>query len=106
MIFYFIKQREGGGGESRERERDGEREGHGGERGRGGGGGEEGGERADSHLKGTKQLLVYCHHAPSIIVVTAVVGGREQRDQLPLGKELIPIFYHLRVTGGREKERD
>ena len=68
--FFISLNRERGVGEraERERERWGER-----------GGGGEGGERADSHLKGTKQLLVNCHHASSIIVVTAVVGGREQR---------------------------
>ena len=33
--------------------------------------------RADSNLKGTEQLLIYFHYAPSIIILIAVVGGRE-----------------------------
>ena len=46
-------------------------------------------------LEGAEELFVHCHHAPCVVIVSTVVGCREESDQLPPGKELIPVFHHL-----------
>jgi len=52
-------------------------------------------KRSVSYLKGAHKGLVNTHHASCIVKLPAVVGGREQRDQLSLGKELITVFNNL-----------
>ena len=46
-------------------------------------------------LKATHERLVNRHHGTSVVKLPAVVGGREQRHQLPSGEELVPILHHL-----------
>merc|ERR1712176_117661 len=36
-------------------------------------------------LEGAHERLVHRHHAASVVELAAVVGGREEGDQLPLG---------------------
>lgn len=57
-------------------------------------------ERVLLYLEGAHQRFIHAHHAPSIVKLAAVVGSREQRHQLPLGKELVTIFNHLEEGGG------
>lgn len=49
------------------------------------------------YLEGAHEGFVHAHHAAGIVKLSAVVGSREQRHQLPLSEELIAIFYHLGV---------
>ena len=48
-----------------------------------------------SYLEGAHQGFVHAHHAAGVVELSAVVGSREQSHQLPLGEELITVFYHL-----------
>lgn len=48
-----------------------------------------------SYLEGAHQGFVHAHHAARVVKLAAVVRSREQRHQLPLGKELVAVFYHL-----------
>lgn len=48
-----------------------------------------------SYLEGAHQGFIHAHHAAGVVELPAVVGSWEQSHQLPLGKELITIFYHL-----------
>lgn len=48
-----------------------------------------------SYLEGAHQGFIHAHHAACVIKLAAVVWSREQSHQLPLGKELVTIFYHL-----------
>lgn len=48
-----------------------------------------------THLERAKQRLVDAHHCTSIVEFTTIVGGAEQRDQLPLREELVSIFHNL-----------
>lgn len=56
------------------------------------------------YLEGAHQRLIHTHHAPGIVKLAAVVGSREQRHQLPLGKELVTIFNHLEEKGGGHRQ--
>ena len=47
------------------------------------------------HLEAAHERLIYAHHCPCIVELPAVVGRRENGNQLPLGKELIAIFHYL-----------
>lgn len=47
-------------------------------------------------LEGAHQRLVHRHHGTRVVELSAVVGRREERDQLPLGEELVPVFHDLR----------
>jgi len=46
-------------------------------------------------LETAHQRLVHRHHTAGVVELAAVVGGREECDELALGEELIPVFYHL-----------
>lgn len=48
-----------------------------------------------TYLEGAHEGLVHTHHAAGVVELSAVVGSREQRHQLPLGEELVTVFYHL-----------
>lgn len=48
-----------------------------------------------SYLEGAHQGFVHAHHAARVVKLAAVVRSREQRHQLPLGKKLVAVFYHL-----------
>jgi hypothetical protein len=48
-----------------------------------------------TNLEGTQQALVDAHHGTSVVELATVVGGAEQSDQLPLGKELVAVFDNL-----------
>merc|ERR1719474_8195 len=47
------------------------------------------------YLERTHECFVDRHHAPGIVELPAVVGRREEGDQLPLGKELVAVLDHL-----------
>ena len=47
------------------------------------------------YLEGAHESLVHAHHGAGVVELPAVVGGREQCDELPLGEELVAVFYHL-----------
>lgn len=55
-----------------------------------------------SHLEGAHQGFIHAHHAAGVVELSAVVWSREQSHQLPLGKELIAIFYHLGASDTQE----
>lgn len=50
------------------------------------------------NLERTEQRLIDAHHRTCIVKLTTVVGRREQRHKLPLGKELVAILYDLVCT--------
>lgn len=56
-------------------------------------------------LEGAHQGFVHAHHATGVVKLPAVVGSREQSHQLPLGEELIPIFYHLGASDTQESAK-
>lgn len=47
------------------------------------------------NLKTAAQIFIYTHHSTTIIELSAVIRGREYRDQLPLIEKLISVFYNL-----------
>ena len=49
----------------------------------------------DIYLEGAHECLVHRHHAPGVIKLSTVVGGREQGDQLPFGEKLVTVFDNL-----------
>lgn len=46
-------------------------------------------------LEGAQQGLIDTHHRAGIVEFTTVVWRREQRDKLPLSKELVAVFDNL-----------
>lgn len=48
-----------------------------------------------TNLKRAHERLVDGHHSACIIELAAVVRGRKEGNQLPLGKELITVFHDL-----------
>ena len=46
-------------------------------------------------LEGTHQALIDCHHGTRIVEFTAIVGSREDGDELSPGKELVAILDDL-----------
>lgn len=54
-------------------------------------------------LETAHERLVHGHHGACIVKLAAVVGRREQRDQLSLSKELVTIFDNLRETSVKIK---
>lgn len=50
---------------------------------------------SQTHLKRAEQALINAHHGTGIIELAAVIGRTEQRDQLPLGEELVSVFDDL-----------
>ena len=57
-------------------------------------------------LEGAHERLVDRHHAAGVVELATVVGRREQRHQLPLGEELVPVLHHLAIRqGDRECEQ-
>lgn len=50
-----------------------------------------------SHLEGAHERLVHAHHGTGVVKLSAVVGSREQSDELPLCEKLITIFHHLKT---------
>lgn len=49
-----------------------------------------------THLKGAHESLIDAHHGAGVVKLPAVVGGREQGDQLTLGKEFIAVLHDLK----------
>lgn len=52
--------------------------------------------KALTHLEGTHESLIHAHHGACVVKLPAVVGCREEGDELALGKELVAILHHLR----------
>jgi hypothetical protein len=48
-----------------------------------------------AHLEGAEQTLVHAHHRARIVELAAVVGCAEERNELPLGEELVAVLYDL-----------
>lgn len=48
-----------------------------------------------SYLERTQQTLIHAHHCTSIVKLSTVIGRAEERDQLPLREEFIPVFNDL-----------
>lgn len=46
-------------------------------------------------LEGAHQSLIDTHHGTGVVKLSAVVGGREERDELALGKELVSLLDDL-----------
>ena len=55
-----------------------------------------------SYLEGAHEGLVHAHHAPRVVKLPAVVRSREERHQLPLGKELVAVLHDLRARNTQE----
>ena len=49
-------------------------------------------------LERAQQTLIHTHHSPSVVELAAVVWCREQRDELALAKELVPVLDDLMRT--------
>ena len=54
-------------------------------------------------LEGAHQRVVDGHHRAGVVKLAAVVGGGEDRHQLPLGEELVAVLDHL-VRAAHEVE--
>lgn len=50
--------------------------------------------RADD-LEGAHQSIRHRHHRPRVIKLSAVIGRREDGDQLAVGLELVTVLHHL-----------
>ena len=50
---------------------------------------------SNAHLERAHQGLINSHHGTGIVKLAAIVGRREHRHQLPLGKELVAILHDL-----------
>ena len=48
-----------------------------------------------AYLKGAHEGLVHRHHSARVVELAAVVGRREERDELPFGEELVAVLNHL-----------
>jgi len=60
-------------------------------------------DRRLQDLKRAHQGLINAHHSPTIVKLSAIVGGTENGNQLPLGKELVPILYDLMSSANEIK---
>lgn len=60
------------------------------------------GDHVFIYLEGAHQSLVYTHHPPGVVELSAVVGSGEQRDQLSLGEKLITILHDLWQTSSQK----
>ncbi len=47
------------------------------------------------YLERAHEGLVDGHHGPRVVELAAVVGRREERDELALGEELVPVLDDL-----------
>ena len=47
------------------------------------------------NLERAEQALIDAHHSACVVEFAAVVRCREERNELPLGEELVPIFDDL-----------
>lgn len=56
----------------------------------------EAGRSESTYLEWAHERIVYGHHAASVIEFAAVIGRREERDQLATRKELITILNDLK----------
>lgn len=57
------------------------------------------------HLEAADEVLVDANHRSGIIKLSAVVGCREERDELPLGEELEPILDDLVRTAEKRTDK-
>lgn len=48
-----------------------------------------------TYLERAQQTLVYAHHGACIVEFAAVIWCAKERDQLPLGEELVTVFHDL-----------
>jgi len=46
-------------------------------------------------FEGADQIFVYYHHGTIILEIAAIIWRREYCNELPLGKELIPVLDYL-----------
>ena len=51
--------------------------------------------RRRTYLEGAEQRLVHAHHRPGVVELAAIVGRGEERDQVSLREELVPVFNDL-----------
>ena len=51
-----------------------------------------------ANLERAHETLIHRHHPTGVVEFAAVIGGREERDQLPFGEELIAILHDLMRT--------
>lgn len=58
-----------------------------------------------AYLEGAHERLIHTHHGAGIVKLSAVVGSREQGDELPLCEKLVTIFHHLQTEEGALKPR-
>ena len=49
--------------------------------------------------EGAHQALVDRHDRAGVVELAAVVGRREDGDQLPVGEELVAVLHHLGRLG-------
>ena len=47
------------------------------------------------NLERAQERLVHTHHRTSIVELSAIVGRREEGDELALGEELVPVLHNL-----------
>lgn len=47
------------------------------------------------YLERAHKRLIHRHHTACVVELAAVVRRREQRNQLPLRKELVAVLNHL-----------
>lgn len=59
-----------------------------------------------THLEGAQQRLVHAHHRTRIIKFAAIVGRREERDQVPFRKKFVPVLDHLFTITIRKHTRN
>ena len=58
-------------------------------------------------LEGAHERLVDGHHGTGVVELAAVVGRREESDQLALREELVAVLHHLAdQKNGREKDEN
>jgi hypothetical protein len=58
-------------------------------------------EAAGNYLERAEETLVDAHHRTSVVKLSAVVGGREKRDQLPFREELVTVLHDLMRTADK-----
>jgi hypothetical protein len=51
--------------------------------------------RVQTHLERAQQCLVHAHHRAGIVKLPAIVGRREQRDELPFCEKLVAVLDDL-----------
>ena len=53
------------------------------------------------YLERAHEISINSHHSTCIVIVTTIVGSREEGHQLTTSKEFVAILNNLRERGGR-----